>query len=170
MIKLDNTIYKFELSDFIFTNTTIFEKFSQYRDHKNTKKSHYFDGRYENIYISSTLIPELHTILNLSHQCVNKITDKNNLKSGLWFNEMLPGNKTLAHTHDDSNEIYSGVYYIKVPNNSGDLVLEGTEEKFTVKPKEGMLILFPPNTLHYVTENKSNSIRLSLGINIGTSS
>lgn len=80
---------------------------------------------------------------------------------------MNPGDKTTLHQHDDDDELLSAVYYIKVPENSGTLILHKTPIKTQVTPQEGMFAFFPPDMPHEVTENMSNSARISLGINIG---
>ena len=91
---------------------------------KNIKRTHLFNDRYENIYIDKTLIPELTPILEFATQCAKKTLNlPRNLDIGFWFNDMPPKSVTTAHTHDDYDEILSGVYYVTVPKNSGDLVL-----------------------------------------------
>ena len=166
-----NTIFSANLPKHIELNKNILEKFHQYKDHDKARKSHLFEGRYENIYIPVELIEEIHAILSFSKLCVQKITKINSvkkpLKSGLWFNYMEPDHVTLPHSHDDADEIYSAVYYVKVPDNSGNLIITENNQDIVIKPKEGMLALFPPNLMHHVTKNNSNEARLSLGINIG---
>ena len=167
--KITNSIACFHYPEFQKLNKNIFDKFQLYKDNKNTRKSHFFEGRHENIYIPSDLIEETGTVLFYSEQCVQKITGENSLHSGLWFNYMEPGQLTLPHQHDDLDEIYSAVYYVKVPESSGDLIIKEDNQDITIKPKEGMLVLFPPELVHHVTANNSNDVRLSLGINIGKS-
>jgi len=164
---ISKSIYYFNTPDFEVLNKNILEKFNIYKDHKNTNKSHFFEGRYENIYISSSVIDEIQVILSYAKQCVQKITSADSTKSGLWFNSMEPGHITLPHTHDDADELYSAVYYVKVPDNSGDLIITENSKDVIIKPKEGMLVLFPPDLQHHVTTNNSCDSRLSLGINIG---
>jgi len=164
---ISNKIFSVKLPNSKKLNETILDKFQLYKDNDNTRKTHLFEGRYENIYISSKLILETNVILSFATQCVQKITERNSLKSGLWFNYMEPGHITLPHSHDDADEVYSAVYYVKVPNDSGDLIINDTNLDIVVKPKEGMLVLFPPNLVHHVTKNNSSESRLSLGMNIG---
>ncbi len=138
-------------------------------DDEATRKTHLFFGRYENIYISADQIPQINDILNFVIEVATQILKRpaDELKAGLWFNVMNPGDKTTLHRHDDDDELLSAVYYIKVPDNSGKLIL-GKEPAFTkLTPQEGLLALFPPGMPHEVTENLSSESRISLGINIG---
>ncbi len=153
--------------DYKNLNSIIIDKFNQYKDHPSTNKTHLFEGRYENIYISTDLILEIQTVLTFATRCVEKITGKSQLHSGLWFNYMEPGEVTLPHSHDDDDEIYSAVYYLKVPEDSGHLIINEKQKELIIKPQAGMLVLFPPELVHHVTKNNSNEFRLSLGINIG---
>ena len=78
---------------------------------------------------------------------------------------------------------FSGVYYIDVPENSGDIVFDNQFEMnnyamsynewnslnckdFKVTPKSGMLLIFPAWLNHYVTPNKSKKERLIYSFNI----
>ncbi len=165
--EITENILRYQYPDYKTLNSTIINKFNLYKDHTSTNKTHLFEGRYENIYITTDLIAEIKTVLTLATRCVEKITGKSKLHSGLWFNYMEPGHLTLPHSHDDDDEIYSAVYYLQVPENSGNLVINENKKEFIIKPKTGALVLFPPELVHHVTKNDSNEFRLSLGINIG---
>jgi hypothetical protein len=150
-------------------NDALFNGFQQYMDDDAIKRTHFFDGRYENIYIDESKIPEkrliLEQVINFASQILNK--PKSELKAGLWFNGMGPGHSTTAHTHDDDDELLSAVYYVRTPPLSGQLVMRHKQFTTTVAPEAGMFAFFPPDIIHEVTENKSQHMRLSLGINIG---
>jgi hypothetical protein len=167
--KIKNTIFSIHLPDAQKLNVKVLEKFQIYKDHNDARKSHFFEGRHENIYIPTELIEEVQTVLSFCTHCVTKITGKKFLKSGLWFNYMEPGHITLAHSHDEDDEIYSAVYYVSVPENSGNLIITENNMDIVIQPVDGMIVLFPPNLVHHVTKNNSNKARLSLGINIGNS-
>ncbi|GMR20485.1 MAG: hypothetical protein BMS9Abin36_1080 [Gammaproteobacteria bacterium] len=47
------------------------------------------------------------------------------------------GNSTRVHVHDDNNEILSGVVYLKVAPESGDLLLHDLASVTTVASKVG---------------------------------
>lgn len=157
------------LNDFQTLNQQLLDGLKRHIDDKNTRKTHLFFGRYENIYISSKQIPQISDILDSVVEIAAEILKRppDELKAGLWFNVMNPGDKTTLHKHDDDDELLSAVYYIKVPDNSGKLVI-GKEPALTkLTPQEGLLAFFPPNMPHEVTENLSQESRVSLGINIG---
>ncbi|MCW9014168.1 MAG: 2OG-Fe(II) oxygenase family protein [Gammaproteobacteria bacterium] len=150
-------------------NTALLTGFIQHMNDEDIKKTHHFNGRYENIYISSDKIPEVQQILSLAISNAAKILKKNeaDLKAGLWFNAMGHGQLTTAHRHDDDDELLSAVYYVKTPQDSGNLILQYKNFTIEVQPEEGLFVFFPPDMIHQVTENRSQEMRLSLGINIG---
>ena len=157
------------LNDFQALNHQLLDGLMRHIDDENTRKTHLFFGRYENIYLTNEQIPQIDDILAYVIEIAAKILKRppNELRAGLWFNVMESGDKTTLHKHDDDDELLSAVYYVKVPENSGSLVI-GKEPAFTkLTPQEGLLALFPPNMPHEVTENFSSESRISLGINIG---
>lgn len=98
-----------------------------------------------------------------------------------WVNVIGRGEGIEAHTHNDCSLV--ATYYIKAPENSGDLVILNTRNiidndgKFLysdkseldhihIKPVEGKLIMFPSYTMHEVQENKSDELRISLSTDI----
>ncbi len=165
--KITKKIFRFNLPEFNKLNDALYNKFLNHINDEKTRKSHYFEGRHENIYISSDVITEIETVLSFAKRCVQQITGETSLQSGLWFNYMESGHVTLAHSHDEADEIYSAAYYVKVPENSGDLVITEDKKDIIIPPKEGSLVLFPPHLVHQVTINNSASARLSVGMNIG---
>jgi|TARA_B110000503_G_C6955400_1_gene332761 uncharacterized protein (TIGR02466 family) len=113
-------------------------------------------------------------------------------RAGYWYNVNYKYSSNREHTHP--NAFLSGVYYIKVPEASGNIVLlransehdkmEFMHQKITENnlridnnrintehwfaPKEGMLILFPGHLTHYVRQNLTNEVddrRISLSFN-----
>lgn len=150
-------------------NATILEKFELLAEEDFKEKTHLFNGRYENIYLEVNKIPELEIIINAAKEHAAKLLKlkKEKLASGFWLNEMKAGDVTTAHTHDDDDELLSCVYYIKVPDNSGNLIITTNDNKTTIKPEEGAFIFFSPATLHEVSENKSEASRLSIAFNFG---
>lgn len=136
---------------------------------KLATRTHYFAGRYENIYIPADKITPVSHVLDTALQHAAEIlgVDKNVLSIGFWFNIMRQGDVTLSHTHDDDDELLSGTYYISVPDSSSQLVLNINGNKRFIDPKEGMFVFFHPATPHEVTENLSTEPRISIGFNIG---
>ena len=150
-------------------NDVILKKYKKLKETDFKEKTHYFNGRYENIYLDINKIPELdiissHAMKNAAH-ILNIKEEK--LASGFWLNEMNSGDVTTAHTHDDDDELLSCVYYINVPNNSGDLIIYEKDKKINIKPEAGTFVYFSPDTLHEVSKNESGQSRLSIAFNFG---
>ena len=100
-----------------------------------------------------------------------------------WVNLNRKHDFNLSHRHPGS--IFSGVYYIKVPENSGRIVFENpiaehsltigpevveeynhfTSDAWKLQPTEGKLIIFPSWLRHSVEPNLSNDDRISLAFN-----
>ena len=97
--------------------------------------------------------------------------------TGGWLNVLEPGHKIEVHAHNDCSLVMT--YYLKVPENSGDFVYLDTKCIITdkgeyipenvgdiklkrIKPKEGMLLLFPSYLLHEVERNGSDDLRVSI--------
>jgi len=158
-----------KFNDFTEVNNSIYEKYTRLNKSKIKHKSHLFDGRYENIYIKNKALPEIDKIIikikNEIAQYLNKNEDE--LKIGFWFNAMSPGDRTSLHCHDDFDEILSGVYYIRVPQNSGNLILK-MDNDVEIIPEEGVTVLFSPALDHQVLTNESEQVRLSIGFNVTT--
>jgi hypothetical protein len=153
-------------------NPEITEAFLKLYQLPDVHKTHLFEGRYENIYLNEQHIPQLTPLINEAISLAENILNMQNLRAGYWFNYMPPGSITLPHTHDDDDELLSGVYYVYVPENSGNLILnENTKkenpDKIEIKPKSGEFIFFKPSIRHEVSKNNSTEHRLSIGMNFG---
>lgn len=119
----------------------------------------------------------------------------------MWFNYNVPGSINLVHAHitESANSnvlnpiIWSGTYYVKVPENSGNLFFtKHNPDAFTdikstkipsvflknefnknlqtireITPEEGRVYFWLSDMWHGVTENKSQNDRLSISFNIG---
>jgi hypothetical protein len=133
------------------------------------RQTHHFAGRFENTYIDEADIPDIAAlvaaVLAQAGQLLGMATDE--LKTGFWFNAMGPGHVTAPHHHDENDELLSAVYYIRVPADSGELILHDGGRRITVQPEEGKLVMFAPSILHEVTRNNSQEMRLSVAFNVG---
>jgi len=151
-------------------HANIIEHIFNLTDDANTHKSHYFNGRYENIYITELQLPAIRPIINTicEESALLLHCDINQLEIGFWFNLMQKGDITIAHNHDDDDELISGTYYLQVPENSGILKIKIDPQTITdIEPKEANLIYFHPSLEHEVTRHCSPISRISLGFNIG---
>jgi len=136
------------------------------------KKTHYFHDRHENLYLEDHNQSDLKQLINesLSNCAAMLGVDKEDLSISYWFNLMEPGHVTTMHRHDDWDELISGVVYLTVPENSGNLLLQVDDQEIELEPRIGNFVYFDPTTPHAVTENKSPKHRLSIGMNIGLKS
>ena len=109
--------------------------------------------------------------------------DREPMLGNMWANINPPGGYNAPHIHP--NSLYSGVYYIKAPKDSGDLVFndprpgeqlnmpaikKGPPPKHLwrevhLAPVEGRIIIFPFYLWHNVEPNLSNDIRISVSFN-----
>jgi hypothetical protein len=150
-------------------NASLYARFVELSGTDRIRQTHHFEGRFENSYIEEADIPDIAVVLNVVRQHAARLLGvaADRLKAGFWFNAMEAGHRTTMHHHDENDELLSAVYYIRVPENSGDLVLHHDGKKIIVHPQEGKLVMFAPAVLHEVTANLSREMRLSVAINIG---
>jgi len=98
-----------------------------------------------------------------------------------WINSNSKNSYNSLHNHDG---IFSGVYYIKVPKDSGRLVFqngdltkisnhhyeifqnENFSSKYYCNVEKYQLYLFTSPTLHFVEPNNSDEERISVAFNI----
>ena len=101
----------------------------------------------------------------------------------MWANINYPGNFNRPHLHP--NALFSGVYWIKAPEKSGDLMLyeprQGAQctmpnrkegklppelwREVHYTPRAGTIVMFPAWLWHEVRTNQSNDIRISVSFN-----
>ena len=113
----------------------------------------------------------------------NEHIDRHAVLGNMWANINPPGGMNRAHIHP--NSLWSGVYYIKAPENSGQLRVEDPRSvalmvrprmkegkpparlwrEASYEPKAGRLIMFPSWLNHCVDPNNSNDIRISVSFN-----
>lgn len=149
-------------------NQELLADFERLKTAESTRKSHYFGGRFENIYIDRAESAAINQVLSLAEQLATKITGQSPLQTGFWFNEMPPGHFTTAHSHDDDDELLSAVYYVSVPQNSGRLILGEGENREFIQPVSGQMIFFSPALVHEVEINQSDQTRVSIAMNFGS--
>ena len=134
------------------------------------------------------LRPEFKRLVDLLHEAQRTIYDQEHLESepflgNMWANINPPGSMNRAHMHP--NSLWSGVYYVKAPQNSGQLKIEDPRSVAAMsrprqkpgklpdrlwrethyEPKAGRLIMFPAWLNHCVDPNESNDIRISVSFN-----
>ena len=150
-------------------NRQIMDSYRQLREQDFSRRSHFFGGRYENLYLERERIPAIGQVLEQAQTYAATLLQRaeRTLRCGFWLNDMGPGEATTEHNHDDNDELLSGVYYVQVPDNSGELVIVDSHIRSLVTPQAGMFVFFAPTVVHSVNANRSGERRLSIGINFG---
>ena len=133
-------------------------------------------------------LPEYAKLVSMLYACQKTIYDQEHLDSepvlgNMWANINPPGGMNRAHQHP--NSLWSGVYYIKAPKNSGHLKIDDPRSSAAmVRPRQkdgekparlfrethyepiaGRCIMFPSWLMHCVDPNESNDIRISVSFN-----
>ena len=109
--------------------------------------------------------------------------DSEPILGNMWANINPPGGYNRPHLHPNCH--YSGVYYIKAPKNSGQIVFNDPRttshmvmpnrikatpppdlwREVRIDPLVGRIIMFPAWLWHCVELNQSNDIRISVSFN-----
>jgi len=133
-------------------------------------------------------MPEYKKLVSMLYASQKTIYDQEHLDSepvlgNMWANINPPGGMNRAHQHP--NSLWSGVYYIKAPKNSGHLKIDDPRSvasmtrprqkegqlpdrllrETSYEPIAGRLIMFPGWLMHCVDPNESNDIRISVSFN-----
>ena len=100
----------------------------------------------------------------------------------MWAIVNIGGSANLRHQH--GNSTISGAYYVRAPENCGDIVFHDPRpapvysypnakkpnslnaQVNAISPKEGALVLFPSYLDHSVNENFSKNERIVISFNI----
>ena len=100
-----------------------------------------------------------------------------------WVNINGFGHWNTLHNHLDENCLLSGVFYVRCPVDSGDLLLYdprylsnvgayhryyggNTGQYLSFTPQPNTLLFFPPSLFHMVGPNMSHDLRCSIAFNI----
>jgi len=157
----------FETTDTL--NASLYARFMELYASGRTRQTHHVEGRFENNYIEAAAIPDIVTVLDVVKQHAGQLLDRpaDSLRAGFWFNVMQAGHRTSLHHHDENDELLSAVYYIRVPEHSGNLILHDKDRKVSVQAQQGKLVMFAPGVMHEVTAHLGTGVRLSVAMNIG---
>lgn len=150
-------------------NHVLSERFLELAAAEQIRQTHFFEGRFENTYVHVEDIPGIRPLVDEVRRQAALYLEvaQETLRVGFWFNAMGPGHVTAPHHHDENDELLSAVYYLRIPEDSGELVLYEGDREVRIRPQEGKLVLFPPSVMHEVTRNNSNKMRLSVAFNVG---
>ena len=173
---MSNEVKEYFLDIGELSNDDIIDQVDQNKE--NLTFSHKINGRWENQYLSIDHVPQLKKIFHFACKVGKKIIGKPLVvpykEMGLpmdefWFNIARPGESTGWHDHKDRS-VLSGVYYLKVPDNAGDILFRKRDKdkivEWNIRSETGKLILFHSNIEHSVTINKSNHNRISIAFNL----
>ncbi|CRI65756.1 conserved hypothetical protein [Thiocapsa sp. KS1] len=162
-------LYRCGLPDAERINDAIAASVNSLEEKDFDRRTHFVGGRFENLYLERSRIPGIAAVLDQALACAGLILERpsKTLRCGFWLNLTGPGQSTSEHTHDESDELLSAVYYVTVPPDSGDLILYDGPSTIRIEPRPGTFLFFPPTLPHAVEINRSTCRRLSIGINIG---
>ena len=157
------------MTGFAAINQAILRGYLSCREQDFSRRSHFFHGRYENLYLDRNRIPAVAQVLDQAEYFAQVLLDRprETLRSGFWINDMGPGEQTTEHNHDDLDELLSGVYYVQTPPDCGDLIIVEGKARTQITPQAGMFIFFLPTVTHAVGINRSGQRRISIGMNFG---
>jgi len=128
--------------------------------------------------------PLVKELFNMQHEIYQKEKlDMKPVLGNMWANINYPGNYNRPHLHP--NALFSGVYWVKVPPQSGNFMVYDPRTGVQVtmpnrkkgalpselwrevhyEPVAGRCIMFPAWLWHEVKPNESNDIRISVSFN-----
>lgn len=166
-------------------NPRLAAAFDQLTEADFERRTHFIDGRFENLYLKPERLPGLAAILDYALDRARSLLRSGQaawlqapaseasqqlqrpLRIGFWMNAMQPGQATSRHCHAEHDELCSGVYYVTTPPSAGDILFHDPPFETRVQPQAGMLLLFSPELEHSVDVNRSDAQRLSLAFNVG---
>ena len=133
-------------------------------------------------------LPQFKKLVDMLYECQRTVYQQEHYESepflgNMWANINPPGGMNRAHQHP--NSLWSGVYYIKAPKNSGHLKIDDPRASAAMsrprqksnnlpprlyrethyEPIAGRCIMFPSWLMHCVDPNESNDIRISVSFN-----
>jgi len=149
-----------------------------YKDNESVYKSN-IGGYQGNNFCDETLFHEI-------AQSIPTVNDKflGNISIESWVNINGKGSYNERHHHDPiAGTFMSGVFYVKVPQNSGKIIFYDPRPSIMLKtkdmmyynngytyhyydPSENLMLLFPPWLEHSVEKNESEENRISIAFNI----
>ncbi len=187
-------IWRLKFSDYESVNAAILDELEQLgwerldeRQRAIIHASHTFS---EDRFVSLEEVPSLGVIIDFFVSGVNAIAQERNWDlrekkvelQGYWVHVTPPGEVTQYHHHKPS--LFSGVYYVDKPKDSGDLVfidvnpyhafsprvLPGTtdpitRQEYNFPADDGTMLIFPGWLPHKVARNNSDRRRISISFN-----
>lgn len=118
---------------------------------------------------------------HIARTCFGLFLKSNITVRQMWAGINRPGDQNLVHSHGNIYNV-SGIFYVKVPANSGEIVFrdprpgslnapnhnklfsKGGEYKFM--PSQGTMLLVPSYLEHFVLPNRSDEDRICVAFDI----
>jgi uncharacterized protein (TIGR02466 family) len=182
-----DVISKESLVDFIPLNDTFYNRAIEIKG-LNEYTQDWSSDTYASMGVYDiTFDPIFKSLLDLCVDRANIFADYHGIKKKkiryveAWVN--VAAKEQYQEYHRHPNRSFSAIYYIKTPENSGNIVFkkDSLDEMFPlpidvynevasyathrITPKAGDLIIFKSNIQHLVEKNKSNEDRVSIAIN-----
>lgn len=89
-----------------------------------------------------------------------------NTPTAFWFNINPRHAHHRWHSHGGASTI--AVFYIQIPNDSGNIEFKHDNKTVSITPYEGLLLIAPAGIEHRVLPNNSNDDRISMAFNFDT--
>ena len=142
---------------------------------------------YTSLHVALKTIQQSLDVFCSSIEYKDQTSNKRLVIDNFWLNVNTHGSSNILHTHPES--VLSGVYYVNVPENSGDIVFHSFDSSLndtsygnyvyesatshipmnrnitSITPEDKMLIMFPSYYLHSVGTNLSREKRISISFN-----
>ena len=81
----------------------------------------------------------------------------------LWFQQYGNGDYHDWHVHPTC--LYSGVYYVDLPDRASKTSFRFIDEEFDIDVQEGDILIFPGSTVHRSKPNESDKIKTIISFN-----
>lgn len=119
---------------------------------------------------------ELDKLIRAIEDFAKNVTCKKYILESIWGLVLNKGQSVMMHTHKSNRhlhpqEYYSIAYYPQVPDGSADLIFSLNycniiEQIKSVKPEEGLLVMFNSYIPHMTNDHKSIIPRIVISANI----
>ena len=177
-------IYEFDLRTPTFNNLkvnneelkTFVERYKKLPDRSVTRSN---VGGFQSVDLPLDIL-EVQHLVNIIEQTINddKTFDSkfHQIVFNMWFNINKKNDSNSSHFHPFS--VYSGVYYLKAPENCGNIIFEapnldllhyynsGEGGIYSLPPVENTLYIFPGWLKHFVQPNQNEEEdRISISFN-----
>lgn len=130
-------------------------------------------------YFEDTVLPDVPEVTDLCSRissAVSKIIGTEYKIEAIWGLVLNCGESVMMHSHKSNShlhpsEYYSIAYYPMVPDGSAELIFSLThcntiEQAISIKPQEGMLIVFNSYIPHMTSRHISNEPRIVISANL----